>query len=112
MVELMIRHDLLEELQASIQDIDRDSCAALIGELEKMKALAYGKMWQREPGTIHQEDRMLEIDEAATKLGVTKDYLYRHAKTLPFTVRVAPRQLRFSLHGIGRYIQKKRNSSH
>lgn len=105
-------YDLLEKLQASIPDIDQDSCASLIGELEKIKALAYGKMWQREPATNHQEERLLEIDEAATKLGMTKDYLYRHANKLPFTVRTAPRQLRFSLHGIEQYIKKQRNSSH
>jgi hypothetical protein len=39
--------------------------------------------------TPQSEDRLLTIDEAAEK-----DYLYRHHKDLPFTVRLSPRQMR------------------
>ncbi len=53
------------------------------------------------------EDRLLLIDEAATMLSMTRDYLYRHADELPFTVRPAPKQLRFSKLGIQRYIRQR-----
>ena len=45
-------------------------------------------------------DRLLEVSEAAKRLGVSKDYLYRHAKQWPFAVRVGPGQLRFSEHAL------------
>ena len=51
-------------------------------------------------------DRLLGIKEAAAKLGVTRDYLYRR-KDLPFRVTVAPGQVRFSLKGIERFIRAK-----
>ena len=51
------------------------------------------------------EDRLLTMDEAATVLKTTKDYLYRHWKEFPFTARLSPRQLRFSAKGIERYIR-------
>jgi predicted DNA-binding transcriptional regulator AlpA len=54
----------------------------------------------------HDDDRLLGIKEAAAKLGVTRDYLYRR-KDLPFRVSVAPGQVRFSLKGIEKFIRAK-----
>jgi excisionase family DNA binding protein len=51
-------------------------------------------------------DRLLNVQEAATKLSLSEDYLYRHSGRLPFTVRNG-RQLRFSEAGIERYIRQR-----
>lgn len=51
-------------------------------------------------------DRLLTVEEAAQKLGLSKDYLYRHAKTLPFTVRLGSR-LRFSERGVERWVRSR-----
>src|SRR5262249_28400032 len=48
-------------------------------------------------------DSLLDVPTTAAKLGVSTSYLYRHAKSLPFTVRVG-RGVRFSAAGIDRYI--------
>jgi predicted DNA-binding transcriptional regulator AlpA len=53
-----------------------------------------------------QEDRLLGIDEAASILGKTKDWLYRHADSLPFTVREG-RLLRFSNNAAQKYIRAR-----
>lgn len=50
------------------------------------------------------EDHLLDVKEAAQRLGTSTDHLYRHGCTLPFTVRVGSR-LRFSSRGIDRYIR-------
>jgi excisionase family DNA binding protein len=50
-----------------------------------------------------QEDQLLDVDEAADRLGTSTDYLYRHSGKLPFTVRIGSR-LRFSARGIDRFI--------
>jgi len=52
-------------------------------------------------------DRLLKIADAATKLSVSADYLYRHAAKLPFTVRDG-RRLRFSERGIEQWIARRR----
>jgi excisionase family DNA binding protein len=54
-----------------------------------------------------EPDRLLTVGEAAAQLQASKDWLYRHAGRLPFTVRLGPRQLRFSAHGLGRYIRAR-----
>ncbi len=54
-----------------------------------------------------RRDRLLGVEEAAVKLGVTPDWLYRHHKNLPFTVRHG-RPVRFSELGIEQYIRERR----
>jgi predicted DNA-binding transcriptional regulator AlpA len=53
------------------------------------------------------EDRLLTVAEAAQRLSTTPDWLYRHASKLPFTVRLTPKQLRFSSQGIDKYLQRR-----
>jgi predicted DNA-binding transcriptional regulator AlpA len=50
--------------------------------------------------------RLLNVAEAAVKFGVKPDWLYRHHKNLPFTVRRG-RLLRFSELGIEDYIRRR-----
>jgi hypothetical protein len=53
-----------------------------------------------------EPETLLDIGEAAKRLATTRDWLYRHAGRLPFTVRNG-RQLRFSARGIARYIRER-----
>ena len=53
------------------------------------------------------EDRLLTVEEAARKLAVSDDWLYRHADKLPFTVRIGDRHLRFSAAGIEKFIRQR-----
>ena len=56
---------------------------------------------------VDSGDTLLPVGAAAKKLGMTEDYLYRHAGQMPFTVRLGRRQLRFSSQGIDRYIKQR-----
>jgi predicted DNA-binding transcriptional regulator AlpA len=38
-----------------------------------------------------RQARNLDITEAATRLGISKDWLYRHASELPFALRIGRR---------------------
>ena len=51
-------------------------------------------------------DRLLDVEEAARKLGKSKDHMYRRAGKYPFTVRDG-RSLRFSEVGIEKYIRQR-----
>lgn len=66
---------------------------------------------QRQPTpnepTPTEEDTLIPIDEAAARLGVSKDWMYRRADGLPFTVRLG-RNLRFSSKGIQTYVRQRR----
>jgi excisionase family DNA binding protein len=53
------------------------------------------------------DDHLLTVGEAATRLNTTKDWIYRHSSELPFEVRVGGK-LRFSARGLQEYIRAKR----
>jgi predicted DNA-binding transcriptional regulator AlpA len=83
---------------------------ALLGELEQIKALLWSRLTVPQNGrgeSSSSGDRLLDIQQAALKLGMSKDCLYRNADHLPFTVRIGKKQLRFSEAGIDRYIKNR-----
>ena len=99
----------LAELERELAALGADELPRFAGELERLRAM----VWARLAGLAangqgqHGGDEagtLLNAREAARRLSLSTDYLYRHAKTLPFTVRVG-RQLRFSAQGIERYIR-------
>jgi hypothetical protein len=59
------------------------------------------------PSAEPEPDRLLNVHEASRLLSISEDFLYRHAKTLPFVVRPTPGTLRFSAREIGRFLRRK-----
>jgi excisionase family DNA binding protein len=56
-----------------------------------------------------EPDTLLTVDQAASRLGLSKDYLYRHARQFPFLVQPnGARAIRFSARGVARYIEERR----
>ena len=80
---------------------------ALLTELEGVVE----RVLQRRSGNGHTEDRFLDAEEAAKILSVSPDWLYRHAKKLPFTRKLGPKMLRFSNLGIQKYLATRNLSS-
>jgi predicted DNA-binding transcriptional regulator AlpA len=54
-----------------------------------------------------QDDRLLDIDEASKLLSVSPDWLYRNAKSLPFTRKLGAKMLRFSFQGIKKWLSTR-----
>jgi predicted DNA-binding transcriptional regulator AlpA len=57
---------------------------------------------------VNGEDRLLDAEEASKLLCVSEDWLYRNAKRLPFTRKLGPKMLRFSLIGIPKYLATRK----
>jgi predicted DNA-binding transcriptional regulator AlpA len=54
------------------------------------------------------EDRLLTAKEAAAQLGhKSPDWIYDHADSLPFTVKVGSRGKRFSAVGLAKWIRSR-----
>ena len=102
---------LIAILDQAIADISPQEALSIIGDLERLKASVWMRlMGAQAKGDGHapaREDLLLTVKEAAQKLGVLPDWLYRRAKKLPFTVRLGKRHLRFSARGIERYIRQR-----
>jgi excisionase family DNA binding protein len=76
--------------------------AALTGRL-----LSLSVSGESSPSETCREDRLLGVTEAAERLGVTKDWLYRQAGSLPFTVRLGSKHLRFRSAGLDAYLRQR-----
>ena len=80
-----------------------------LGGLARLEALLRVDLIAEASGSVTegQEDRLLSAPEAAARLSVTPEYLYRHAHQLPFTVHLG-RAVRFSSAGMDEFIRTRR----
>jgi excisionase family DNA binding protein len=53
-------------------------------------------------------EHLLDVQEAAARLGMSTDWLYRHARQLPFTRRVGRRALKFDSASLDRWVAQRR----
>ena len=58
--------------------------------------------------TPPEENRLLTAEEAASLLGVSTKWLYRHYRSLPFSHRLSRKTLRFSEAGLRRWLAAHR----
>ena len=56
-------------------------------------------------------EALLNIDQAAARIGVPVAWLYRNAKSLPFTRKLSRKQLRFDPAGLDEWLAKKGSGS-
>ena len=92
-------------LEAAQTELPREELPALIGELESIKAVAFARLAAPVQASQNHDERV-GIAEAARRLGLSKDYLYRHRNQFSFTRRQG-RKLLFSAQGIERYIRQQ-----
>ena len=86
----------------------RDEALAALAQLEVQRLDTLARLIALEVGQREPEDRLLTVEEAAPILGVTVDWLYRHADNFTFTIRPGPGQVRFSNTGIQDYLRRER----
>jgi predicted DNA-binding transcriptional regulator AlpA len=102
-------HDLLRD-PTHVAHVPLQAIPALLCQLAGLQsALLARLLMDSTPLSIQapDPDGLLDVTETAQRMGTSKDWLYRHADELPFTVRLGPRQLRFSAHGLAQYIRKR-----
>jgi hypothetical protein len=96
----------LELLLQFARNSSQEELPGFIGQLEQAKATAWARLAAgRETQQGH--DELLDVTEAARRLGISKDYLYDHHPDYPFTRRQG-RKLLFSAQGIDKHIRQNR----
>lgn len=82
----------------------------LIGDLEAARAAAWVRLTaptsNKTAEAADQEARNLDVAEAAKRLGMSRDWLYRHASELPFAVRIG-RRLVFDSRELERWNRRR-----
>jgi predicted DNA-binding transcriptional regulator AlpA len=92
------------------EQVPLEAIPSILGEVRRIEAVLWARLinmsrTKNETGGA-EEDRLLDVREAALMLAVSADYLYRNAKRFPFTLRVGSR-VRFSRRGIERFIRQR-----
>src|SRR3954466_12877569 len=100
-----VRSELHNALEL-VQSVASDELPRLIGELAELSAVAMARLTAPSP-IASRPDELLNVTDAAARLSLSADYLYRHHKTLPFARRMG-RRLLFSSSGIEKYIASYR----
>jgi len=98
-----------------IASVPPEHIPALIGAAETLRALLWARLQTAvlpSPPAIRtaakaQPDRLLNVGEAAERLGVTSRWIYRKADVLPFTRRLGSGTLRFSERGLERWKESR-----
>jgi hypothetical protein len=94
------------DLAKTVREVPPEELPSLIGELEAAKAAAWARLTRPAPAQP-EHDEVLNVGEAARRLGVSEDYLYGHHKSYNFTRRQG-RKLLFSALGIDRHIRQNK----
>lgn len=100
---------LRDELQFVLrfaQELPTEELPCLLGELEQVRCTALARLTAPAQFQPAEPDQLLSIADAARRLNVSEDYLYRHGKELPFTRRMG-RKLLFSSSGIDKHIRQQ-----
>ncbi len=83
------------EIRDLVECTPANELPQLIGELEAARAAAWARLTapsvETPPDSPHHEPRNLDVAEAAKRLGMSRDWLYRHASELPFALRIGRR---------------------
>ncbi len=77
----------------------------LLGDLEEVRTTALARLVVP-VNAQHSPDHLLDAEEAARRLSISRDYLYHHHQQFSFTKRVG-RRLLFSSIGIEQFIRQQ-----
>lgn len=92
---------------AVLDAVDLGAIPKLRAELARLDSMLLMRLFgNNRNGTSERAERLLSVEQAASKLSTSRDWLYRHAEKLPFTVRLGKRLL-FSEQGIDGYIRRR-----
>lgn len=94
---------------AAVDTLPLEAVPAALAAVEHLRASLWARLRSAPTpqGEAGDHEGLLSLKEAARRLETTPDWLRRHARALPFTVRLSPGQLRFSAEGIRQWIRRQ-----
>ena|SRR5215469_2783281 len=95
----------LQAILDRVKQLPADSLPRFLGDLEEIRITA--QMRLTTPAAQAPSDRLVDINEAAERLNLSTDHIYRHKDEYPFTC-CQGRKVLFSSNGIDKYIQQNR----
>jgi hypothetical protein len=97
----------LAALLPSIESVDAlpaEHLPGFVAGLAALQARVAARMAVAVPESHGDADRLLDIEQAAERLGTSPDWLRRHGGPLPFTIYLSAGQVRYSLRKLEQWI--------
>jgi excisionase family DNA binding protein len=99
---------MIEDLKPALElarNLPSEELPRFLGALRECEATALARLTS--PVPVDTTDELLTIEQAAQRLNVSTNYLYRHHARFGFSRRIG-RALRFSAAGLQKYIAARR----
>jgi excisionase family DNA binding protein len=101
--------EALDAALAHLDDLDAEDLPTVLGVLEEAKARCWARLTAPPPPSRRDEpSQLLTVREAAARLGLSADYLYRHKRKLPFMQHVGTRTIRCPEAALARWVAAQR----
>jgi excisionase family DNA binding protein len=97
----------LSELRQLTQQLPVETLPEFLGALETIRCECMARLYASRTGATPQRDELLTVEQAAQRLKVSRDYLYRNSRGLPFARKIGG-ALRFSAAAIDAYLRRPR----
>ncbi len=94
----------LESVLSEAKTIPLEELPQLCGDLELVRVTALARI---ATPAAQAPDELLSVPQAAARLNVSENYLYRNSRRLPFVKRIG-RKLLFSSAGLDLYLKRAR----
>ena len=96
--------DSFESVLNLARSLPREELPRLLGDLAEISATASARL----SGSVVESrpDELLDVEETARRMGVSKDYLYRHQGKFPFARRIG-RKLLFLSSGLDKFLARR-----
>src|SRR5262245_56320595 len=107
------------ELLPLIDTMTLDEQIIVIGKLRALEVVLLERIIHQDTWHPHHaivsaltelpNDELLDAKEASRRMGYSTRWLYKNADSLPFTIRQKSGRLRFSKHGLDKYLRDRGN---
>jgi predicted DNA-binding transcriptional regulator AlpA len=100
--------DEADVFEADIASASPEQLSTLAGWLGRMTALVQLRIAGYGRGEVPVQDRVIEVEDVARRLGQSKSWVYAHREELPFRLRGLPgNRLKFSERGLEKYLERR-----
>src|SRR5262245_4606685 len=106
------------ELLPLIDTMTLDEQITVVGKLRSLEVVLLERIMHNDLWHPHHailaavtepaNDELLDAKEASRRMGFSTRWLYNNADSLPFTIRQKSGRLRFSKHGLEKYLRDHR----
>ena len=102
------------DLERRAAEAEREGATAPVANVYRLVLAELAKLDRNGNGNSHPSaqapdapDTLLTARQVADRLHCSPRYVYAHAETFPFTVRLSPNAVRFSAAGLDRWLAKR-----